>query len=305
MRMNPHPKANKMNNRGTIDNSITHIIRKIITNTNSKARSPSCYPLDQPSDLPGQKQPDIDCEKCQVEAKIQQALTGKAAYIPQCNVRTNRFLPKQCDASTGFCWCSSPYGIEIPNTKTKKKGLVCKKKAKKGHNCSRRAATKGFKPKCNGKSFHEVQCMVKTEFCWCSMKDGLLVPNTVHNKNLKKKFNCAAHSGLKFNCGKRLGNVQHPFDLTRHMKCGAGTKAYACSCPANAIFDPTKHICTDFYLYGSRLHKFYNCVKKNAPGCSNTVLEAIQCVIGSLNYDLCVHKHVDVRCAHKAMKCIK
>jgi len=206
----------------------------------AKKELPSCYPLDQPSQ-PAGPAIKIECEKCRVEAKILQALTGKATHIPRCIAKTNTFAAKQCFG--GACWCSTAYGVEIPNTKTKKKGLVCKKKAKKGHNCLAKAATKAFKAKCAGKNYQRVQCLANG-YCWCSMKDGFLVPNTVYNSKLKiAKPNCAKHIGLKFNCGKRTGNVKHPFDPTRYIKCGAGGKTYCCSCPPNTKFDVKEKIC--------------------------------------------------------------
>jgi len=206
-----------------------------------KAQIPCCYPLDQPSGAPIPPSIKIDCEKCRVEAKILQALTGKAAHVPTCRAKSNTFAPKQC--FDGFCWCSTPYGIEIPNTKTKKKGLICKKKAKKGHNCLAKAATKGFKPKCNGKNYQKLQCLANG-YCWCSMKDGFLIPNTVFNSKLKKAApNCGRHRGLKFECGKRTGFLKHPWDKSRYIQCGAGGKTYSCICPGNTEFDVKEGIC--------------------------------------------------------------
>merc|ERR1711931_514096 len=167
----------------------------------AKVTLPTCYPLDQPSQPEGPKI-EIDCKKCQVEAKIQAALTGKAHHVPSCIVKTNIFSAKQCFG--GFCWCVTANGVEIANTKTKKKGLECPRKA----------------------------------------KDGSLVPNTIYKKNPKKAGpNCGAHAGLKFSCGKLSGNVKHPFDKTRYIKCGAGGKTYGCSCPANTVFDVKERIC--------------------------------------------------------------
>ncbi|XP_054457742.1 regenerating islet-derived protein 3-alpha isoform X2 [Anoplopoma fimbria] len=40
------------------------------------------------------------------------------AFVPQCDHNGN-FLPQQCWASTGYCWCVNVItGEEIPNTKT-------------------------------------------------------------------------------------------------------------------------------------------------------------------------------------------
>jgi len=201
---------------------------------------PTCYPLDQPSQPEGPKI-EIDCKKCQVEAKIQAALTGKAHHVPSCIVKTNTFSAKQCFG--GFCWCVTANGVEIANTKTKKKGLECPRKVKEGHNCAKHAVTKSFKASCAGKDYKKVQCLTNGH-CWCSAKDGSLVPNTIYKKNPKKAGpNCGAHAGLKFSCGKLSGNVKHPFDKTRYIKCGAGGKTYGCSCPANTVFDVKERIC--------------------------------------------------------------
>uniref|UniRef100_A0A8C4DN08 Thyroglobulin type-1 domain-containing protein n=1 Tax=Dicentrarchus labrax TaxID=13489 RepID=A0A8C4DN08_DICLA len=40
------------------------------------------------------------------------------AFVPQCDANGN-FLPQQCWASTGYCWCVDVItGKEIPHTKT-------------------------------------------------------------------------------------------------------------------------------------------------------------------------------------------
>ncbi|XP_039678874.1 galactose-specific lectin nattectin-like [Perca fluviatilis] len=53
---------------------------------------------------------------CEQMRNHSQGLIGE--FVPQCDANGN-FLPQQCWASTGYCWCVNVItGEEIPNTKT-------------------------------------------------------------------------------------------------------------------------------------------------------------------------------------------
>ncbi|XP_040887714.1 ladderlectin [Toxotes jaculatrix] len=53
---------------------------------------------------------------CEYERQRCSNLIG--AFCPRCDASGN-FLPQQCSASTGYCWCVDPVsGAEIPNTQT-------------------------------------------------------------------------------------------------------------------------------------------------------------------------------------------
>uniref|UniRef100_A0A8C6Z2U9 CD74 molecule n=1 Tax=Nothoprocta perdicaria TaxID=30464 RepID=A0A8C6Z2U9_NOTPE len=56
--------------------------------------------------------------KCQVEANFGGVHPGH--FRPQCD-ENGDYLPKQCQASTGFCWCSYKNGTKIEGTETREK----------------------------------------------------------------------------------------------------------------------------------------------------------------------------------------
>ncbi|XP_067161154.1 HLA class II histocompatibility antigen gamma chain isoform X1 [Apteryx mantelli] len=56
--------------------------------------------------------------KCQVEASFGGVHLGR--FRPQCD-ENGDYLPKQCDASTGYCWCSYKNGTRIEGTETREK----------------------------------------------------------------------------------------------------------------------------------------------------------------------------------------
>uniref|UniRef100_A0A8C4KAW8 CD74 molecule n=1 Tax=Dromaius novaehollandiae TaxID=8790 RepID=A0A8C4KAW8_DRONO len=56
--------------------------------------------------------------KCQVEASSGGVHPGR--FRPQCD-ENGDYLPKQCNASTGYCWCSYKNGTKIEGTDTREK----------------------------------------------------------------------------------------------------------------------------------------------------------------------------------------
>ncbi|XP_032861937.1 HLA class II histocompatibility antigen gamma chain isoform X1 [Tyto alba] len=56
--------------------------------------------------------------KCQLEANLGGVQPGH--YHPQCD-ENGDYLPKQCNASTGYCWCSYKNGTRIEGTATREK----------------------------------------------------------------------------------------------------------------------------------------------------------------------------------------
>ncbi|XP_030903180.2 HLA class II histocompatibility antigen gamma chain isoform X1 [Melopsittacus undulatus] len=54
--------------------------------------------------------------KCQAEASSRGVHPGR--FQPQCD-ENGDFLPKQCNASTGYCWCSYKNGTRIEGTATR------------------------------------------------------------------------------------------------------------------------------------------------------------------------------------------
>ncbi|XP_049685517.1 HLA class II histocompatibility antigen gamma chain isoform X2 [Accipiter gentilis] len=56
--------------------------------------------------------------KCQAEANFGGVQPGR--FRPQCD-ENGDYLPKQCNAATGYCWCSYKNGTKIEGTATRKK----------------------------------------------------------------------------------------------------------------------------------------------------------------------------------------
>ncbi|XP_009976871.1 PREDICTED: HLA class II histocompatibility antigen gamma chain, partial [Tauraco erythrolophus] len=56
--------------------------------------------------------------KCQVEASFGGVQPGR--FRPQCD-ENGDYLPKQCNASSGYCWCSYKNGTRIEGTATREK----------------------------------------------------------------------------------------------------------------------------------------------------------------------------------------
>nr|XP_056703594.1 HLA class II histocompatibility antigen gamma chain [Euleptes europaea] len=54
--------------------------------------------------------------KCQAEASFKGIYPGK--FRPQCDEKGD-YLPKQCNHSTGYCWCAYKNGTEIEGTKSR------------------------------------------------------------------------------------------------------------------------------------------------------------------------------------------
>ncbi|XP_038586861.1 aggrecan core protein-like [Micropterus salmoides] len=134
------------------------------------------------------------------ESMSQQSNIDVGRFVPQCDDNGN-FLPQQCWASTGYCWCVNVItGVEIPNTRTPPgstpftcgsqgaganpslhwhssclyKGL-CKREREHSYN-----TIGGFVPKCDGNgNFLPQQCSGSTGYCWCvNVFTGVEIPNT-------------------------------------------------------------------------------------------------------------------------------
>uniref|UniRef100_A0A8D0G9V9 CD74 molecule n=1 Tax=Sphenodon punctatus TaxID=8508 RepID=A0A8D0G9V9_SPHPU len=73
---------------------------------NSQAAEPTAVPEEEVQ------------SKCQAEASVSGVYPGR--YHPQCDEHGD-YLPKQCLASTGFCWCVYKNGTKIEHTETREK----------------------------------------------------------------------------------------------------------------------------------------------------------------------------------------
>jgi len=194
-----------------------------------------------------QKKCRYGCTKCAAKATmLNMAMAG--GHVPTC-AKDNSFAAKQC--STKHCWCVLKDGTKIEGSKRPSKlPLNCAKlrrKPPKKTKCQKKAGRpKGFKPKCdpNG-DFSAMQCLNKN-FCWCSLRDGTVIPMTLHNKKQPKPANyCHKHRDLSYKCGKKIGTYPHPFDKNRFMYCFM-QNVFACHCPANLTYPQKANaVCTE------------------------------------------------------------
>ncbi|KAI0227868.1 Thyroglobulin [Lamellibrachia satsuma] len=106
-------------------------------------------------------------------------------YVPQCTADGN-YKGKQCHASTGYCWCMTRWGKEIPNTKTRpgQGTLECADGFPLGP-CHEALmdVVPGLLgadvPQCRDDGWYESkQYSGSTGYCWCVTKQGRKIPGT-------------------------------------------------------------------------------------------------------------------------------
>ncbi|KAK2542716.1 Cd74 [Columba guinea] len=116
-KMFPDLKANLMDNMKTLKNTMTDMDWKAFESWMHKwllfemAKNPK---PEDPKMIPAEKVQ----TKCQAEANFGGVHPGR--FRPQCD-ESGDYLPKQCNASTGYCWCSYKNGTRIEGTATREK----------------------------------------------------------------------------------------------------------------------------------------------------------------------------------------
>ncbi|XP_064885849.1 HLA class II histocompatibility antigen gamma chain isoform X2 [Columba livia] len=116
-KMFPDLKANLMDNMKTLKNTMTDMDWKAFESWMHKwllfemAKNPK---PEDPKMIPAEKVQ----TKCQAEANYGGVHPGR--FRPQCD-ESGDYLPKQCNASTGYCWCSYKNGTRIEGTATREK----------------------------------------------------------------------------------------------------------------------------------------------------------------------------------------
>merc|ERR1711872_1012635 len=219
-----------------------------------------CYTADpkkrwESCGVPACKGKSVNCEKCRAKAFMLNTAGFDKAYVPTCDAK-NGFTSRQCELDGKFCFCVMESGATIPKTRKPSKLLttaMCDKARKDAKaaevakaDCVKRQSSKGFKPKCDKEGNYVArQCLTKVGFCWCSLSDGRAVPNTIYAKSTptKSQPKCERLIDLRYVCANQ-GFFTHPFGKERFIKCGAGGRGFACSCPAeNQIFSAKAGIC--------------------------------------------------------------
>lgn len=120
--------------------------------------------------------------KCQSDVAAAAPVFG--AFVPQCD-KEGSYSPLQCHGSTGYCWCVTSDGTEIPNSR-KGPGIPvnCTAISLALTPCQMQAlqASKGygsFRPQCEADgSFSKLQCHPSTGYCWCVESSGKAIDST-------------------------------------------------------------------------------------------------------------------------------
>merc|ERR1712212_1417645 len=172
---------------------------------------------------------DIDCKPKECNNVRANAGQRLGAFQPQCEA-DGKFKSKQCDSSTGHCWCVEPiYGKEIRGTR---KGpgqgqVICGSgynalssfsqnnlfiQMNTGKDCnsmanSNRNVLGAFVPKCKSNGhFEEKQCHSSTGACWCvESKSGEEVVGT--RRNAGEQVNCEPRACLRAQTNSPNGGI--------------------------------------------------------------------------------------------------
>ncbi|XP_031647515.1 saxiphilin-like [Oncorhynchus kisutch] len=112
------------------------------------------------------------------------------AYIPTCDA-AGQYTPEQCWGSTGYCWCVTSSGQNIPGTATPpgigpiicstQNGMI---RPKTPCEIARENALKKVRPgvdvpTCdNDGQYKPEQCSGSTGYCWCVNSSGQKIPGT-------------------------------------------------------------------------------------------------------------------------------
>ncbi|KAM6380072.1 HLA class II histocompatibility antigen gamma chain isoform 1-T1 [Pluvialis apricaria] len=116
-KMFPELKDNLMDNLKTLKTTMTDVDWKSFESWMHKwllfEMAKNAKPEEQKA-IPAEKVQ----TKCQAEANFGGVHPGR--FRPQCN-ENGDYLPKQCNAATGYCWCSYKNGTKIEGTATREK----------------------------------------------------------------------------------------------------------------------------------------------------------------------------------------
>jgi len=118
---------------------------------------------------------------CQRASK---AASKPGAFKPKCNA-DGTYAKIQCQASTGYCWCSNIFGARIGGTLARGKPACASAKGyptsceMRLNYASRSKAKHVSKPNCNADgSYAKIQCNKYYGYCYCSTKTGAEISGT-------------------------------------------------------------------------------------------------------------------------------
>ncbi|XP_028318693.1 LOW QUALITY PROTEIN: nidogen-2 [Gouania willdenowi] len=147
--------------------------------------TPGTPPID--CDRPDEPQrPQTPCEQHRERLQASDGLPLVGAYVPQCHAH-GHYLPRQCHASTGHCWCVDSRGEERPGTRTAPgtPPIDCDRPERAQTVCERTrdgpqsSSSGAFVPQCDAEGhFLPRQCHGSTGHCWCVDSRGEERPGT-------------------------------------------------------------------------------------------------------------------------------
>lgn len=133
---------------------------------------------------------------CNDAADAATANTGLVGvFIPECD-SDGAYLPRQCHASTGYCWCVDTEGQEILGTsqRTWETTTVIDCSAVpacllSAHTIRLTGEAGSYVPQCHSDgSYSSEQC--NTDECWCVVSDGTEITGTRVSATSQTKFDC-------------------------------------------------------------------------------------------------------------------
>ncbi|XP_002734929.1 uncharacterized protein LOC100329048, partial [Saccoglossus kowalevskii] len=144
-------------------------------------------PEDARPDCQDEQPDDTPCRRQYIEA-IADSEFIVGLFIPQCT-QSGEFESTQCHGSTGYCWCVTDNGEEIPNTRRSpnEDQVICQEVPRGDTECHRQRSHAlsnllpgQIVPQCAEETggFLPRQCWANSGYCWCVNELGKEVPGT-------------------------------------------------------------------------------------------------------------------------------